>query len=312
MAPKKPLYFHPRLDASENIFLRRELENVRAQAFDIKFPALKGRLFVPIDNSVNTGAETNTFNTLEELGEAQITSDYATEAPRVDVAITDETLRIRGIVAAYGYSFQEVRNSMFAGRSLPNLKAITSRRIIERKLDTVLLLGDTAWKLKGLFTLTGTTTHTIALGKIGSKLWANKTSDEIAVDMHAIVNSIVTGTIDIEHPDTLILPLTAFNRVNQQRMGDGSDKTILSYFLETNAHITSVESSTRLESNTAWTGRQMVAYQRSPMMLQGVHSQEYEQLAPEVKGFETVVNCHARTGGVELYYPKAVSYADDF
>lgn len=314
MAPKKKKipFNHPRYDASENIFLRRELENVRAIAYDLKFPDNKGRLFVPVDHSVNTGAETTTFNTMESFGKALLAGGYSTEAPRVDVKLTDETLRIWPIIAAYGFSIQEVRNSIMSGRSLPQLKANASRVVVEQEIDQILLLGDSDFSITGLFTMTTNTDHTIVNGAAASKLWSTKTTDEVVADMHGIVNQVVEDTLDIEHPNTLILPLTAFNFVMQTRMGDGSDDSILSHFRKTNVHIKSVESSTQLESNSAWTGRQMVAYTKDAQHLQGVIPQEYEQLPPEAKGLETVVTCHARIGGVEVYYPKSVCYADDF
>jgi hypothetical protein len=315
MAPKKkkyPIFNHPRYDASENIFARRELENVRAKAFDVKYPEFKARRLIPIDHSVHTGAETTTFYTMDEFGQAKVGGGYQTEAPRVDVSLTDATLRIRPLTAAYGYSLQEIRNAMFSGRSLPQMKANASRRIIEQGFDQILLLGDSNWGLSGLFTLSGTTTHTPANGALGSPLWSLKTADEMVADLHGVVNQIVTDTLDVEHPNTLILPLTAWNTANETRMGDGSDATVLTYFLRTSPHVTEVESSTQLESNAAWTGRRMVAYTKSPDHLQGVIPQEYEQLPPEPRGFETVVNCHARCGGVEVYYPKSVGYADGF
>jgi hypothetical protein len=48
-----------------------------------------------------------------------------------------------------------------------------------------------------------------------------------------------------------------------------------------------------------------------PEILQGVITQEFEMLPPQLRGFESVTYCHARVGGLELRYPKALAYADD-
>lgn len=300
------------LDASENAFLRRELEHVRAETYEIDYPDNEGRLLVPIDHSVPTGAEIVTFNTLQGVGQSRVGGGYSNEAPRVDVKISDESQRIIPIVASYGYSFQEVRNSMMSGRSLPMLRAQTARDVIEQDMSQLLLLGNTAEGMSGLFTLSNTCTYTVANGALGSALWANKTSLEKVADLHAMGNQIITDTLKIERPDTLVLPLTAFNHVNQTPMGDGNNKTILAYFLENDVNIKSVESSVELESNSAWTGRRMMAYKKDKSKLQGVIPQEFEQFAPQQRGFETIVNCHARYGGIELYKPKSVCYGDNF
>ena len=45
-------------------------------------------------------------------------------------------------------------------------------------------------------------------------------------------------------------------------------------------------------------------------MLEAICPIIFEQLAPQFEGYEVLTNCHARCGGVVLYYPKSVSYAD--
>lgn len=307
-------YNHPKLDASENAFLRQELQHMRKMAYEIAFPENDGRKLVPVDHSVHNGAETVSFDVLDSVGKSRIGGGYSDEGPRVDVSMSSNINRIIPIVNSYGYSMQEVRNSMMSGRSLPSLRARTARQVIDSDLGDLLLLGSAVNSLAGLFTQSGTTTYTIPNGAVsGTPDWDDaKTPDEIVKDMHAAVNAIVEGTNKVEKPDTMVLPLTAFNYVHGRRMGDGSDKTILKYFMETSPYIKNVESSIDLESNAAWTGRRLCVYNKSPLKLQGIIPQEFEQLAPEVKGFETVVNCHARFGGVEVYYPKSICYADNF
>lgn len=310
--PPNILNYH--CDASENIFLRRELEHVRANTYKIEYPDMMGRVLVPIDHSVGTGQEIFTFNTLQSFGTSRVGGGYSDHAPRVDVKISDESQRIIPIVNAYGYSFQEVRNSIEAGRSLPQLRAQTARDVMEQDINQLLLIGSTIESISGLFTLSGTTTHTFANGTLGSPLWSLKTSLEKLIDLHAMGNQIVEDTKQVERPDTLVLPLTAFNHINQTVMGDGNGKTIMAQFLENDVNIKNVEASFELEGNANWgaSARRMVAYKKDATKLQGVIPQEFEQFAPQAQGFETIVNCHARYGGIELSKPKSVCYGTTF
>jgi hypothetical protein len=305
---------HPdlHLDASENLNLRRALEHVRAKTYDKQFPEFKARKFVPIDNEVNTGAESVAFDTYEEVGDAEMTADYSTDAPVVNVKASSQSQLIRGMQSSYAYSLQELRAAAMSGSRLSERKANAARRAIEQRHETILLLGDSNWGLSGLFNLASTSTYTVPVGDAGSKGWATKTPDEILTDMFGMENAIIEGTNEVEQPDTLILPLTAYNDVKTRRMGDGIDGTVLQFFLKNAQAISMVESSTKLQSNAAWTGRRMVAYRRDKDKLAGVIPQEFEQLAPQISGMVTKIVCHSRTGGVELYYPKSVCYGDEF
>jgi hypothetical protein len=302
-----------KLDAAQTLNLRHELEHVRAQTYDIKFPQFKARMFVPIDTSVPTGAETVAFESYEELGDAEISSDYDSEGPEVNVQKTREAQSIFAVKNKYSFSLQEIRSAAMAGNRLPARKARAARMLHEQKLDRVMLLGDSTWGLKGLYTLSNTCTYTPPAGAAGSKYWSAKTPDEILTDLFGMENTIIETTLEVERPDTLILPLSEKNRIAKLRMGDGIDGTVLQFFLANATAITKVEADPKLEAAPAseWTGKRMVAYRRAEEVLQGVAPQPFEQLPPQNRGFKTVTLCHSRLAGVEVHYPKAICYGDE-
>ena len=300
-----------RLDAVQTVNLRRALEHVRSQTYDKHYPDLKGRTFVPTDNSVPTGAESVVYDSYEELGEAEITTSYADDAPMVDVRADSTVLRIRGMQTKYAYTLQELRAAAMSGSGLIPRKALAARKAIEQKHNKIILLGDARWHLKGLFNLSGVVTYATVAGDSTSKDWANKTPLEILADMFAMENAISTATEDAEHPNTLILPLSRHKIVKQTPMGDGMPGTILQFFLNNSDHIKDVFNSTELESNSLWTGRRMAAYKRDPEYIQYVEPQPFEQLMPEHSGMRTTTVCHSRTGGVQAMYPKSICYGDE-
>jgi hypothetical protein len=53
-----------------------------------------------------------------------------------------------------------------------------------------------------------------------------------------------------------------------------------------------------------------MVYQNKKTILEAVIPLEFEQMPPETRGFEIVVDCHARSGGVKWYQPVAGKYID--
>lgn len=305
---------HFALDAGENAFLRRQLEYIRPMLYEVKYPGFKGRELVPIDYSVNAGAETTSYDAVDGVGQAQVGGGYDNVPPRVDILSKHFSQRILPIFDAYGWSMQEVRAAMFSGRNTMALKGKVARQAIEQKIDQVLLLGETGWGLRGLFTLQGTLTSPPAAGDAATQWGPLKTSAEITKDINTMLNLVVTASNEVHRPTTLVLPLSAYQYLNDTNINTTSNTSILEHFMDRNAYITEVETSIHLEAapNSEWSGRRAMAYTKDSSMLQGVIPQDFEQLAPQVVNYETVVNCHARIGGIELYYPKSVVYMDNF
>ena len=86
----------------------------------------------------------------------------------------------------------------------------------------------------------------------------------------------------------------------------------MDHFLGKTQYIKNIVSSIKLETAGAASARRLVAYKKDPNMLQGIIPQEFEQLPPEAVGYETIINCHMRIGGIELYQPLSVCYLDTF
>lgn len=305
-----------RFDASESTNFARELLKVRTRVFEVQFPELKAQNFIPKNTECNDTDEQYTYHTMSEYGTTMLGASYTGTAPRADVSSVENAPQgIKPITASYGYDFQEARVSARLGSQLPQRKANAARKAIAQEVNRILTFGDTTRygiTMYGIANLSNTLSFTPATGAAGSKLWSLKTPDEILADMFAIATGIVTNSNDVEHPDTLLLPLASYEIVSTRRLGDGSDTTILKHFLAVSQHVKSVESWSALDSapNSEWTGRRMVCYQKNPDKLDYILPVEFEQFPPQMVNMETVTGCHARIGGVVLYAPKSVSYGD--
>lgn len=304
------------MDSSENVFFSRQLEQIRAQAFEVQYAELKGTMLVPAKTDFHPGVEEYTYRVFDKVGRAAVSSNASDKGPRVDLKGFETTTKFKTLKDSYGYNIQEARNAMMASLDLNGKKAKAARDAIAVLSDDAILLGANGTGLagtgfSGLFTLSETETYSVPNGAAGSPLWTAKTPDEIVQDMHGMVFQVEQNSNEVEKCDTLVLPLARKGLVSSTRMGDGSNQTILSHFLETNGSITSVEFSQKLNANTAWTGARAMAYKKSSDKLECLIAVEFEQLPPQYDGYEVITHCQARIGGTICYFPKSVIYADN-
>jgi hypothetical protein len=299
-----------RLDAAENAFFERQLEFVRAKSYDVKYPGFKARELVPVDNSVDPGAETVKYNQYDSRGLAKVISSYADDLPRADVLVKEFRQPIKSLGASYGYNVQEIRAARMAGLPLEQRKANAARLAVEQRIEKIAASGDTNNQLNGFLSLSNTLSYTIPNGAAASPLWTNKTGLEIVDDMMKAANVIVTTTNGVEIPDTIVVPLAQYGIIATKPLQSGVQVTVLQYFLANSPYIKSVVGWFRCTGAGSGATDRMVVYRRDPDALQLVIPQEFEQFPPEQDGLEFKVACHARIGGVVAYYPFSILYAD--
>lgn len=301
-----------RFDASESVFFARELEWVRAQAFEVQYEELKGRSLVSINREASPADELFTYQIFDHVGQAKIAAGYETPGPRVDIFGSEVSQRFHGIIDAYGWSFQDLRASIRARKRLPMRKAKAAREAIERKIDTLILTGDTDLTLTGLFnqTATGVDIANVALGVAASRTWALKTADEILLDLNEIASFSHINSKEVESASRLLMPLASLDQISTRRLGDGSDTTILKHFLANSPFIKEVRAHSQLDTAGVTNTRRMVAYDPRPDRMEMPISQEFEQFAPQFVGYEILTNCHARASALALYRPLSLVYRD--
>lgn len=312
-----------KLDAAETVFFARELEQVRARSYDIKYAAFKGLSFVPVDTSLDPATELITYQQWDQVGMAKLIASYATDFPRSEVFAREFTAKIKSYGAGYGYNVQEIRAARLAGKPLEQKRASAAKRAVDQKLDLIAQTGDSDAGFKGLLNLANTDSYTIPAdgdsnGGTSSKKWAHKTAEQILRDLHTAVRTMVETTKEVEQPDTIIMPLSSFGFISTTRANTFTDATILDVFLKMSPYITTVASWYALETagglspSATQTASRMVVYRRDPDVLQFLLPLPFEQFPPQEVGMEFQIACHARCGGVVAYYPKAILYADGF
>jgi len=299
-----------RLDAGESAFFARQLEQIAAKTYDIKYAELKSLKFLPVDTSINPGVEAYTYRQFELFGVAKIVADYAKDFPNANVNGKEFTSKIKSLGAGYGYSIQEIRAAAFAQMPLDQAKANAARRAIMQGHDNIARDGDSTNGLTGFLGLSNTTSFVVPNGAAGTATWATKTPDEIVADLNGIANGIVSSTKEIEVPDTILLPIAQYTYIASRRMGDGDSTTILKHFLMSNPYIKTVESWYALTGAGSGGTDRMVCYRKDPDAVRYLAPVVFESFPPELEGMQYSVACHGRSGGVVCPYPLSVSYGD--
>lgn len=307
---RTPRWTFTHLDAAESAFLSHELEEIRSETFDIKYPEFIGRDLIPVNTNFDPGAEVLTYGQWDKVGMAKIIANYADDVPSADVLRNSFSQRVKGLGSKYCYSLQEIRAAKFARQPLDMKKAEAARRAIEQKIDQIAQLGDVSHDLRGLFNQANTNIYTVPLGAGASTTWALKTPDEIIKDINGILNGIVAATNGVEIPDTLILPIAQYSLITSTARSSTSDTTIAEFVLKSNPYLKAIVPWYALTGAGVGGTNRMIAYPRDARALELVITQEFEQLPPQVENYVTKVLCHARTAGVWVYYPMSISYGD--
>lgn len=299
-----------RLDGDEQVFFDQQLALVKARTYDVQHKALKALTLLPVSVDQDPGATHVIWRSYDQVGMAKIIADYANDFPRADIAGVEHSSPVKDLGMSYGYSIKEIRRAQKAGVALDMKRAEAARRAIDEKQDSIAWKGDAKNKLPGFFNATGITEYVAPNGAGGSKTWASKTADEIVADFANIISTAPETTNGIEQPDTVIMPLSLYNKLQNTPYGSNRDKTILGFIRENFPQITRIDWVQDLVDAGAGGSSRVMAYARDPMKVEVQITQRFEQLPPQLTGMVYDINCLQSTGGTLVYYPMSVVFCD--
>lgn len=300
-----------RLDAGEQVFFDEQLALVKSRTYDVQHKALKALTLLPVSVDQDPGATHIIWRSYDKVGMAKIIADYANDFPRADISGVEHSSPIKDLGMSYGYSIKEIRRAQKAGVSLDMKRAEAARRGIDEKQDKIAWFGDAKSKLPGFFNAEGITEYVAAMNAGGtSRAWADKTADEIVADFAGLITAAPESTNGIEQPDTVILPLSLYNKLQNTPYGSNRDKTIMGFIRENYPQITRIDWVVDLATAGAGGGSRVMAYARDPMKVEVQIPQRFEQLPPQQTGMVYDIICNQSTGGTLVYYPMSVVFCD--
>lgn len=301
-----------RFDANETAQLDRALRYVDTQVYNVEYPELRHRRYIPQDNSVPPGAESIWFKQYDHVGKAKMISNWADDLPRVDLLATEYGIPVKPIGDSFEYNYRDLqRAAMPGGVQIDTLKAQAARDVIEWELDDIACIGRADVGIKGFINNDAVDVMTAATVG-GDTTWIadEKPATAIIADLNALRSHVVTETKSIYAIDTILLPTNLYEHIASMPFSATSDRTVLEWYRGSNPGIT-IEGWPKLNTaNADGDGGRIIAYRRAPQILQEKIPMEYTQIPAQPRNLAFVVNAWAITGGVHIHRPKAVVYMD--
>lgn len=304
----------------------RELEDIIKELFEIEYPELRAREFMP-ERSVSPDAATFTYRMTNKVGVADIINDAGSNMPKADVTAEEWQQPIVNIGCAYDITILEQMRSGRLGFSIEALKAEAARWAIEYKIEQLAANGDSTQGLVGIWNAPAvpqTTQLSSAAGtwvtqinNIPTASTTNATPPAVVVaqaiggDIGNAIRNIYTNTAGIHEPDTMLVPSSIYQALKVTPQSPGFlSKSLLQYLEE----LTGLDIEMWPQLNAADTAGTagvhgiVVVYKKDPKILNLMQAMPFTQLPPEKIRLAWEISCWARTGAAQVRYPLALTY----
>lgn len=323
-----------RFDAATTGFFLRDLTEIMARTFDVKYPDLKARQILPVFTGVDPGAEGYVWRQFDRVGGAHVISDYGADMPSTEVVANEFQSRILSLGTSYNYSVMDLRKARMAGIPIETRKALAARRAMEQALEQIAFFGvaqvpgtgasqalmfapasqntNDPLAMYGFTNFPGLTVSTTT----NNWTLAGTSVSTIVADFNAQFLTIIQNSKGVHTPDSVVFPLSIWSQLNTTaRSVTFTDDTVLQYLMKENPWLKNVYWSTMLETaglkqDGSTPGPRIMFLERSEENLQLVIPQEFEQLPPQMVNMTFKIPCHMRVGGLRVSYPKSILALD--
>lgn len=300
-----------RLDSDDTAFLTRQVEYVRATILEVRHADLLSRSFLPTATDLPSWATFAVQIIYDDAGQARVVANGADDVPAVDVKVSEQSFSIVSVAASYGFSVVDLRQALGTGVPLQDRKARTCRRVIDTAIDELIATGALSSAGQTALGMSGFLNHaevpSVTLTTDGFYKAAT-TGDQMVTDMNILIRAPRIATNQIFPTTNVILSQGIYDIVSTKPRGTGTDKSVLEILQAQHPEIT-FDVWHRCDVQVDSTHDKLVAYHKSPEVIESIVTQEFEQLPPQYVNMRTNVICHARAGGVRLHQAKGVAYA---
>jgi len=145
----------------------------------------------------------------------------------------------------------------------------------------------------------------------------DKTADEILADVMGMYAQVNETTMDVERPDTLVLPSDVYNTLSMKRIPD-TDQTVFGFIKDHAPHLKEIVSAAELNAKSVETNPYAAASNGQGVAFLFTNDIDkleiniplaFTQGQVERRGLEVVIPCESRVAGVIVYYPMSALVA---
>ena len=217
----------------------------------------------------------------------------------------------------YDWSLKEINQARLVGRDLEGEKVMAVRRSFDEFLDEVVLYGDADHGWDGLINNTNADRVDVDDSGTGnSRLWDDKTAEQILKDINDLILGVYTSTETVEMANVLAVPPNIWSNLVSKHI-PGTAVTVGQHIMANNVYTMRTQRPLMLreirgleKAGPGGVGRFMV-YRRDRSVLKLHLPMPMMFLDPENRTallYERIA--YLRTGGLEVRRPKAVRYGD--
>lgn len=307
------------LDAQQALgFLMPQHFSMEQRVYETKYPSFDYASLIPVITEGNEWARGTMFRSMDIAGDAQWLNGGAFDMPLADVTRGQFLTAFQMAGIGYEWNLEEISVAQQEGTNLPDMKATAARKIAERKLYKIAMLGDAEKGWTGLLNDPSVTATDVAANGTGSStFWANKTAQQILTDINEGISGGYVDSMETEVANTVLVPTLAHHHIASRPMSNDNPMTVLQYIRENNVltATTGEQLVIRAQRDLATAdpggdGR-MIIYRRDPEVVRFHLPMPHRFLPPFQKSAMLwEVGGIMRTGGTEIRTPVAVRYLD--
>lgn len=294
-------------------FLLAQLTYLETKMYEKLYKHINYAEIIPVSMEAGEWAESITYFYMDGAAIAEFVGTKSLNVPIAEIGTEKVTVPVELGATGYEYSDEELRQAIQLNRPLPVLKTNVARRAYEELAQRTGMLGDATHNLAGFINNANVTAATVADGASTDPEWVTKTPNEILFDVNDFMGDVFVDTLQVERPDTLLLPTAQWNYIAGTPRSDNSDTTILQWLINNSPYLSSAEDIkplVELAGAGAGATDRMMTYTKDPDKVIMHIPMPLRFTEPQRKGRGFEVPGEFKLGGVEFRYPGSARYAD--
>lgn len=306
------------MSLDDGIFFARQLETVRAQAFEIVYPELKARQIFPVTSEAGRGAKVFTYRAFGRTGKAKIINGKANDLPRADINGKEEHIPIVTLGIEYGYDLDEIEHAEKAGVNLDQRRANAAMEGSEITVNELAWYGNAETGIVGIFSAgTGIPRYDFPASVGGNTTWKDKIdageTNAVVADVNNAFAEMFNSTNMVENANKMVIPPLQYSLITSTPRTDISDTTIAKFIVANSQYINSLDDIIPVRemrgAGTAGADRMMI-YNDSADKIQLHIPMEMEYAMAQPKGLEVTIPARTKCGGLAIYKPLSIAFWD--
>ena len=300
---------HSRVDANDVYLFQNELTMYDPKAYDVIKNELSWSTLFHTRTDINPGMEVYTYNMYDAFGESKFSANKAKDIPLVGSTGQQFNSPFGNIDVAMEFTAQDLKASAAARKDIISRLRGQAMRSNFEAINKACFEGYAPLKIQGLIgnsAFTGVTSAASAVVATRDTkiLWANKTSENIFLDLMEGYNAALAATSNNIRPDTLIMSLTAYNDIATRIFNTFNGQTILQQIINmTNVKVRGLpELNGVFGTNKDKNG--FIFFKNDPEYVEQLVPTLFDSTPPQQEGWTYTVYCRSRYGGIVIRQPR--------